>query len=502
MSKPSIEDIKKVCKDLSVLYVEDDKKIRELMQKYLLKLCGRVDFAVDGSEGLRKFEQNRYDMVLSDIVMPKLDGLGMAKKIKEINKYQKIIIVSAYSNTSEFLESIRIGVDGYILKPFEYGQINEALYKVATIILEEKENERYKNTLLQMVEEKTKEVLRLEVQKTKNYKDALYTLVDLIEKRDTYTGGHSSRVAEYSKKIAQEMGLNSSSIDTLYEAAILHDIGKIAIPDSILLKPGDLNDLEYDLIKQHVNMGYDVLKKYNIFKDIAHIIKIHHERIDGSGYPEGLKGDEISLEGKILAVADSFDAMTTSRIYKPRKSVKDALEEFEKLSGVKFDKEVVKAARRVLSDIKISNKITQKPMTDMEKERFAYFYKDQLTNLYNQNYLDVILSSNVYNKSYDTAQVLLLRNFGSFNKKNGWIKGDDYLKSIAYMLVKEFPQSLSFRISGDDFVILGHNKNLPEDIIKKYQDENVKIVFISVDLLKENILSFDDLERYLLTKYD
>ena len=220
---------------------------------------------------------------------------------------------------------------------------------------------------------KAKEILELKI---KNYEQHIFSLVNIIEKRDSYTAGHTQRVAKYSVMIAKEMGFSSEKIDDLYRACMLHDIGKISTPDSILLKPGKLTQLEYEIIKEHVVISYELLADVDIYKDIAEIVRHHHEHYDGSGYPQGLKGDEIPIMSQIMTVADAFDAMTTNRVYKTRKSVESALKELVELASKQFHSEVVKAAIIVLKDIEIEINITQRPKNKVEKERFSYFYKD------------------------------------------------------------------------------------------------------------------------------
>ena len=348
-----------------------------------------------------------------------------------------------------------------------------------------------------MVQSKVKKIEELEIQKSKEYKEALYTLVDLIEQRDPYTGGHSSRVAEYCRLIAKELDMPDEETDILYEAGILHDIGKIAIPDSILLKPGKFDELEYSIIKKHVDIGYNILKKYHIFAKISKIIKTHHERIDGSGYPEGLKGYEISLSGKIMGVADSFDAMTTSRIYQAKKSVKEALEEIDSLKGIRFDERVVKAAKKSLSEVKIETNATQLPQNEMEKERFSYFYRDQLIGAYNKSYLDLVLSKNRFSSEYKTADMLFLKNFTSFNKKNGWSIGDMLLKKVASKSKKCSTDGMVFRVYGDDFAIVGAEKFAFEGVVELCKENGIKCEHIRVDLQKNSIISLDSLSQYL-----
>ena len=492
-----LKKLKQICKDLTILYVEDEIKIQNQAVAYFSKFFSLVDVAKDGQEGLEKYKSNHYDIVITDIYMPKLDGLDMSKQIKDIDKNQKIVIVSGCSDSENFLKSLKIGIDGYILKPFEFIQINEIIYKIANSIKESNENELYKNKLEELVYIKTIEARELEKEKIKNYKDALLTLVDLTEQRDTYTGGHSLRVAKYCKFIAQELDMKPKDIDDLYEAAILHDIGKIAIPDSILLKPGKLSKVEYSIIQLHVKLGYELLVKYPMFKNIANIIKVHHERIDGSGYPDGLKGDEINLCGKIMGVADSFDAMTTNRIYKAKKTPQEALKELKSLAGVRFDEKVVEASIVALKDIEVQQEITQDPFSEMEKERFSYFYKDQLTQVYNKNYLDLILNKNKFTNKYKELQILFLKNFSQYNKKYGWIGGDILLKEISALLEKIYQDALVFRIHGDDFVIIGKQGLILEDMYEFCENKLVKCSHLTVNIQENNINSLKDLENFI-----
>lgn len=492
-----LKDLKQICENLSVLYVEDDDRLRLKVWSYLSKFFKSVVIAKDGQEGLDRYKQRSYDIVLTDIEMPKLNGLDMSQEIKKLNKNQKIIIVSAYSQSDIFLRTIKMGIDGYILKPFDYTQINESLYKVANSIKESRENEKFKNRLLEMVEDKIKEIRKLEKTKETNYKDTLYTLVDLIEQRDAYTGGHSQRVAKYCKMIAEQLKLSKKAIEDIYEAGILHDIGKIAIPDNVLLKPGKLNDIEYRLIKKHVDIGYNVLAKSPMFEDVAQIIKEHHERVDGSGYPNGSKGDEVSLSGKIMAVADSFDAMTTNRIYQAKKDKIEALKEIVSLSGIKFDKDVADAAFIALQDVKIEQNISQLPVEEMEKERFSYFYKDQLTHAYNKNYLDLVLNQKSIVEKFWVLNIIFLKNFSAYNKKYGWIEGDIFLKKVAKNLIEDYPDAMIFRIQGDDFVALSSEKIDFESIYEQCKKSLVNCLHIQIDLKSENVTSIKTLEEFL-----
>lgn len=312
-------------------------------------------------------------------------------------------------------------------------------------------------------------VRQLEQEREANYEETIFSLVNMIEHRDTYTAGHTSRVGYYSELIAREMGLDEDEIQKLKKAAVLHDIGKIATPDSVLLKPGKLSGLDYDLIKVHAYAGYEILSRINMYKDLAEIIRHHHERWDGNGYPDGLKGEEIPLLSRILTVADAFDAMTTNRIYKPRKEVKEALEEMKGLIGVQFSPEVVNAALKVLPEVHPPAAITQLPKTDLEKSRFSYFFNDRLTGLYNEDYLQFILQNNRESNEFSCLNSVQLDDLPQYNKEHGWEEGNQLVIDFAAELRDNFSETLLFRVFGNDFVIISRTHlGIPKDHFKEY----------------------------------
>ena len=439
-------------KNITLLYVEDDKALRESVTSYLKLIFEVVDSAEDGQIGLELYVRKPYDIVITDIQMPRMNGLEMIAKIKELSLDQEIVITTAFSETPYMMEAITHNVSAYVIKPINFDLLNYNLYKIVKRINIFRENEEYKTSLEEMVEERTQANIVLEKEKIENYEQTLFSLVGLVEKRDAYTGGHSLRVANYSKLIAQKMGYDKETCEILHRAGILHDIGKIETPDAVLLKPGSLDELEYKLIKEHVVTGANMLAKIPMYKELSNIIASHHERYDGKGYPQGLKADEIPPLSRIMIVADAFDAMTTNRIYKPRMSLQKALKELKQYSGIQFEPEVVDAALEVFKDLPIDENIVQLPSSEMESKRFAFFFEDQLTKAYNQAYLDLILVQNKDNQQRKYLDVFLIHNFTQYNLKYGWDKGDDFLKEFVTTLRKNYPDSLLFRLHGDDFV--------------------------------------------------
>lgn len=293
----------------------------------------------------------------------------------------------------------------------------------------------------------------LHEERLKSYQNFIDAMVNMIEQRDTYTAGHTVRVAYYAELIAREMELPEKEIQKLVESAKLHDIGKVVTPDSILLKPGKLTKLEYELIKEHAKAGYEVLSTVHLYKELADIMIDHHERFDGSGYPYGKKGGEISLLGHIMAVADSFDAMTTNRIYKPRKEVDESLIELNELSGKWYHPAVINAASKVLANVTIDTSITQMGSSALEEERMSYFFKDRLTKLYNEDYFMMTFNGRSRHPKPDKLWIISLVDFHHYNKGHGWEGGNALISEFADYLVTKLPEYLIFRIWGDRFVV-------------------------------------------------
>ena len=342
-------------------------------------------------------------------------------------------------------------------------------------------------------------VARLTLEKTVNFEETIFSFIDMIEQRDPYTAGHTERVARYCQQIAQEMGLEEKEISKLYKAAMLHDIGKIATPDSVLLKPGKLTKQDYNLIKLHAFAGYHMLANIGMYKELAVIILHHHERHDGQGYPDHLKGEAIPLLSRILIVSDAFDAMTTNRIYKGRKKIPEALAELEQLSGSQFHPDVVKAAVTALANIKIPPSISQLPVTDLEKKRFSYYFNDKLTGLYNEDYLKIILRNNLEIYEYKCLHIIHVQNVPEYNKKHGWDAGNVLFKKFATELQSLYPDTLCFRAYGNSFVLLAKEHFEPDDTtlsaLPGIAESELEIERQHLDLQKEKVYTIEKLEK-------
>ncbi len=342
-------------------------------------------------------------------------------------------------------------------------------------------------------------VTTLEAERTANYEETILSFANMIDQRDTYTAGHTTRVAHYCKLLAEEIGMSEEQIAIVQRAATLHDIGKIATPDSVLLKPGQLSALDYDLIKLHASAGYDMLVNIASYQELAKIIRHHHERYDGMGYPDRLKGKDIPPLSRIIVVADAFDAMTTNRIYKPRKAIGEALGELQRLSGIQFDPEVVVAAQKVLKDVKVPESITQLPKTQMEQRRFSYFFSDKITGLYNEDYLQIILQNNKELQEYHCLHSLHIRDLQQYNQDQGWEKGNILMQKFAVELRQCFPDTLLFRVYGQYFIIIAklHFDMNEEDLeFDTFKGTGVNIETGHLDLKEDTAYYIEKMEKF------
>jgi len=495
-----LKELRELTKNLTVLYVEDDEEIRKSMSEYLRKFFALVVEAPNGVEALKEYESRRFDVVVTDLSMPKMDGLEMLEKIKEKNEAQAVLVTTAHSESEYVMGAIKSHVDGYVLKPFDFEELNFELFKISNRLSKFKENEEYKNRLQEMVDLKTSQLKNMMDFQSENYDKTLFSMIEMIEQRDTYTAGHSKRVAEYCKKIAQEMAYDSEECERIHQAAILHDVGKIGTPDSVLLNPSRLNKIEYKLIQEHVEVSYKLLSSIPMFHQLAEIVYSHHERYDGMGYPRGLKGEEISPLARIMIVADAFDAMTTNRIYKARKSVEVAIEELKSLSEKQFHPEVIEKAVIALRDVKVDENVTQLPKSKLEEERFAYFYKDPLSGAYNQNYLDVVLMKNSYDLDFKNLDVFFVSHFSNYNKKSGWKEGDALLFQIATLLRENVGDGMVFRVFGDDFVVVSKERTDLSEVLKLlnelFKEKEVSYRTKNVDLSETEISRTTQLENF------
>ncbi len=320
------------------LAVDDTPASLKLLSDILNEDGYEVRAALSGELALHSAISNPPELVLLDICMPEMDGFEVCRQLKvhPETRAVPIIFVSAISETYEKVQGFELGAVDFVTKPF---QREELLARVHTHL----EVDRLRNHLEEMVEERTGEL-------KENLLDFVTAIAATIEVRDPYTAGHQRRVADLATAIARELQLPEDQIEGLKLAGVVHDIGKIRVPAEILSKPGRLDNLEFSIIKQHPITGYDILKSINFPWPIAQIVLQHHERLDGGGYPHGLRNGEILLEARILAVADVVESMVSHRPYRAGLGMNAALEEIALNRGMKYDLSVVAACLKLFQE--------------------------------------------------------------------------------------------------------------------------------------------------------
>jgi putative nucleotidyltransferase with HDIG domain len=325
----------------NILVVDDEEAIREVVSTMLESKGYRCTAVQNGRVAQDQVKKLTPDLVLSDMIMPEMDGIKFLEWMRQYDPEVPVIMVTAIHDISTALEAIRRGAYDYILKPFEKDQlflgVGRALQHRRLII----ENRSYQSNLEQLVEERTAQLTSAIEQLERSYDDTLEALGSALDLKDAETEGHCQRVTAFCISIAREMPVPAPYLAILARAAFLHDIGKMAIPDSILRKPGPLDDAEKKKMREHCQIGYDMLTRIPFLRDAAEIVLAHQEFYDGSGYPRGLKGDQIPLGARIFTIADSLDAMISDRPYRRALPMSHAREEIKRCSGSQFDPKVV-----------------------------------------------------------------------------------------------------------------------------------------------------------------
>jgi putative nucleotidyltransferase with HDIG domain len=326
-----------------ILVVDDEEAIREVVTTLLGSQKYQCTPMANGRLAKEHLETNSYDLVLSDMVMPEMDGLRLLEWIHTHDSDLPVIMVTAMHDLSTALEAIRRGAYDYILKPFEKDQlflgVRRALEHRHLVL----ENRNYQRNLEKLVEERTAQLRNTLQQLERSYDDTLEALGGALDLKDAETEGHCKRVTAYTLAIAKAMEIDLAALPQFARGAFLHDIGKMAIPDSILRKPGPLTPDEQYTMRKHCEIGHQMLSRIPFLQDVAEIVLAHQEFYDGTGYPRGMKGEEIPLGARIFAVADTLDAMTSDRPYRSALSLETARNEIKRCAGTQFDPRVVEA---------------------------------------------------------------------------------------------------------------------------------------------------------------
>ena len=333
-----------------VLIVDDDPALRTILSVMLTQSAFLCRTAASGEEALRLLEIQPADVVISDLRMPGISGMDLLIEVHERYPRLAFLMVTGEDETRVGVRAMQLGADDYLLKPFDADVVLGSLHRALQKKKLEREVQEYRLHLEEMVSQRTQQ-LRTALQQTeRSYEDTLEALGAAIDLRDSPTAGHSRRVFLYSMELAKSIGGLEPEIRSIAMGAWLHDIGKLAIPDSVLLKPGPLTDSEWEIMRRHARIGYELVKSIAFLAGAAEIVLTHHERFDGSGYPQKMKGGEIPFGARIFAVADTLDAMTSDRPYRSALPLQAARDVIERGSGTLFDPLVAAAFLRVPSE--------------------------------------------------------------------------------------------------------------------------------------------------------
>jgi putative nucleotidyltransferase with HDIG domain len=326
-----------------ILVVDDEETIREIVSSMLTHANYKCRQAASGLEAIALLDSGEeFELMLSDLMMADLDGIGLLERTKERFTDMPVVMVTAVHDISVALAAIRNGAYDYLLKPFEREQLLATVRRAMENRRLKLENRAYQTNLETLVAARTEQLRKAMTDLERSYDITLEALGGALDLKDAETEGHSKRVTAFTIAIAKTMGLSADQIRVIARGAFLHDIGKMAIPDAILRKPGALDPKEVALMREHSYHGYQIVKRIPFLQEAAEIVYAHQERFDGTGYPRGLKGEEIPLGARMFAVADTLDAITSDRPYRPAQSLTAAREEIQRWSGRQFDPEVVK----------------------------------------------------------------------------------------------------------------------------------------------------------------
>jgi putative nucleotidyltransferase with HDIG domain len=338
-------------KTARILVVDDEVPVRTMIGTALERQGWAVDLAASGHEAEEALRQKNFDLVLTDIVMPDTNGIALLERIHAQRPNLPVVMVTAIHDISVAIDSMRRGAYDYLLKPFERDHLIGTVERALRYRQELEENQNYQQSLEQMVRART-DMLRHAMEDLEHsYDVTLEALGDALDLKDSETEGHSKRVTAYTIALSRAMGVPPEEVKVIARGAFLHDIGKMAIPDEILRKPGKLTPEEQEVMREHCSRGYHMLRKIPFLAGAAEVVFCHQEHYDGSGYPSHLTGQQIPIGARIFAVADTLDAITSDRPYRQARSFDVARAEILRCSGTQFDPAVVEVFLKMPNEL-------------------------------------------------------------------------------------------------------------------------------------------------------
>ncbi len=324
-----------------ILVVDDEPLVRNLLSEYLCNEGYECDLAATGRDALMKLATGSFSLVVADIRMPELNGLQLLEGIAQRFPDVATIIVTAIADIDTAIYAMKQGAYDYIIKPFNLEQVAESVKRALQLRRTRLESKRISQNLEALVRKKAFALSTALHDLKDQHKTTLEVLIKALDARGHETQCHSQRVQAYTLRLAQQFDFDTLQLMDLARGALLHDIGKIGVPDGILLKPGKLTQEEWSYIRKHPTIGHEILQGVKFLDRVAWMVLCHHEKWDGTGYPQGLKGDQIPLEARIFAVLDAYDAITSTRPYREAMSSDVARTAIIANAGTQFDEKVV-----------------------------------------------------------------------------------------------------------------------------------------------------------------
>lgn len=496
----------------SILVVDDSTTNLKFVESVLTDEY-RLTLVKSGQLALRYLAQNLVDLVLLDLHMPQMDGFETFEKIKqlEMNQDVPVVFLTADVDVDSEIKGLEMGAKDFIKKPF----VPEVMMNRIKNILQ---LEELNKSLERKVEEKTIQIEQLSF-------ETIATIASMIEAKDSYTKGHSVRVAEYSALLAKALKWNAKDIQNLKYIALLHDIGKVGIPDNVLNKPGKLTEIEFNIIKSHTTIGGDILKDIETIAGVDEGAKYHHERYDGKGYPCGLAGEEIPTVARIICIADAYDAMSSKRIYRDSLNPDTIRLELIAGKGTQFDPEYLEVFVQLFDEGKLqldtvtvegektlsgeSSALLNQIVRNIEEESQKNEEYDFLTGLLNRKAGENKIVQAMREQSGCLAFVDL-DNLKRTNDTMGHLAGDYALLNVGQVLSEYKDNAVIARIGGDEFLyyMIGADQNKATETIKKimdaFQKRKEKNTYLSVSSLSVGLCFSNTSDTYadILQKAD
>lgn len=475
------------------IYIVDDSKTILKLTEGVLIGSYKISLFQSGKEALEVMRKDKPDLVLLDINMPDMDGYEVFQNMKDSNILRRIPVIFLTANTKEESEikGLEMGAMDYISKPFSPMVMQQRIARILEL-------DDLRKNLEKMVEQKTDDIQKIFIQ-------SITTITYAVDAKDRYTKGHSVRVAQYCLAIAKKLNWSKQDCLNLYYIALLHDIGKIGIPDSILNKPVKLTDEEYRLVRSHTVMGANILRPITMVPQISDGARYHHERYDGKGYPYGLKGDDIPYVARIIGIADAYDAITSNRIYEKAQVQDHAIKELRKGRGTQFDPFLTDVMLEIIKD---GFEFSENPEFEFTQDDYELAENDSFivevckkteTDSHKTSDVDYLtefptrksfeLSVNEYLDdplNHGAMFLMDIDNFTYVNENYGHIAGDHIICRLADVIRSHIETTANMcRISGDEFAVFYRDKRSQEWLEEKakafMQDFKDSIAEIDID---------------------